>query len=445
MPMDHRVKLAADAMAGQAEPCDVLVIGGGPAGSTAAFLLAAMGRDTVLLEKDAHPRFHIGESLLPLNTEIFDRLGVRDAIARIGVFKPGAEFVSDETGRTVAFEFARAIGTGDTSAYQVVRSEFDSLLFAHARNRGARATEHMRVTDLAQADSNGRLRVTAVDEQTGEQRRFAPRFVLDASGRDTFMANRLKSKRANKKHNNAAVFAHYRGVEMRGGDREGYITVHLAEDGWFWMIPLPDSVMSVGFVGTPKAFRTRGAQLETFFDARLRASPTVSDRMQGATRISPVTATGNYAYDSQSCWGENYMMIGDAFAFIDPMFSSGVLLAMTAGERGAEIASAWLDDTAQGRRLARQCERDLRSGMARISWLIYRINSPVLRDMFLSPSNRFRMRDGLVSLLSGNLRADPKLRLPVLAFKATYYALAALYRLGFRIAPEADANLAAAE
>jgi flavin-dependent dehydrogenase len=413
-------------------PCDILIIGGGPAGCTAAAILAQQGRDTVLLERDRHPRFHIGESLLPRNMAIIDRLGLRDAVAKIGVFKPGAEFVSDATGETIAFEFAQAIGTGDSSAYQVVRSEFDALLFAEARKRGARASEGIRVTDVHHAGAGQRLRVIATDEQTGETIEYAPLFVLDASGRDTFMAGRLKTKRANRKNNTAAMFAHFRGVDMRTGDREGYITVHLAEDGWFWMIPLPDKIMSIGFVGTQAAFKSRTGSLEDFFAQRLRTSPTVTARLTGAERITPVHGAGNYSYCAQSSWGEGYMLIGDAFAFIDPVFSSGVLLAMTSGEMGAEIASAWIDDPARGRALARRSERELRHGMDRISWLITRINSPILRDMFMSPSNRMRMRDGLISLLSGNLRSDPALRLPVLAFKFSYYLLSVLSRFGIR-------------
>jgi flavin-dependent dehydrogenase len=155
--------------------------------------------------------------------------------------------------------------------------------------------------------------------------------------------------------------------------------------------------------------------------------------MQGAERLGVVTSTGNFSYAASRSWGEGWAMIGDSFAFVDPVFSSGVLLAMTAGEMGAEVADAWLDNPAAGRARARRMERDLRHAMARISWLIYRINTPALRLLFLAPSNKLRMRDGLVSLLAGNLRGSRETLLPVLAFKTVYALMALALRLGLPV------------
>ncbi len=432
-------------MAGPADECDVLVIGGGPAGSTAAALLAERGRHVVLLEKATHPRFHIGESLLPRNTALFDRLGLRDQVAALGVHKPGAEFVSDATGQSVHFSFALGLDKQYTSSWQVRRAEFDELLFRTAAARGAHTEEGVRVTEMQFAPPGGRAQVTATGPD-GESRRYAPRFVLDASGRDTFLAGKLRTKESNKDNTTAALYAHFRNVDRRTGELEGYITVHLAEDGWFWMIPLPDDVMSVGFVGDQSAFKgRRGSPHELFMD-RIDASPSVSARMRHAELLSDVTSTGNYSYRSAAAWGEGYMLIGDAFGFVDPVFSSGVLLAMTAGDLGADVADTWLDNRAAGEAKAQRVERDVKHAMHRISWLIYRINTPALRHLFMGPKNVLRMRDGLVSLLAGNLRGSWGAVIPVLAFKAVFYAMSLAMRLGLQPRPPAaPTRLAAAE
>ena len=416
-------------VAAEATRCDVLIVGGGPAGSTAAALLAERGRNVVLLEKEAHPRFHIGESLLPRNTAILDRLGLREQVASLGVHKPGAEFVSDRTGTSVHFSFAKGLDKVYTYSWQVPRAAFDALLFATAGARGAHTEQRRRVTEVSFAPDGERALVTAVDED-GTTHTYAPRFVVDASGRDTFMASRLHTKEANKHNTTAALFGHFRGVVRRTGDLEGYITVHLVEDGWFWMIPLPDGVMSVGFVGDASAFKGRHGSPRDLFMARLQASPSVSARMADAELVSDVTSTGNYSYRCSAAWGEGWLMVGDAFAFIDPVFSSGVLLAMTAGEMGADVADRWLDNPAAGRSMAARMERDLRRAMDRISWLIYRINTPALRELFMAPRNTLKMRDGLISLLAGNLRAGWSSVIPVLAFKTVYHTVSLLHRLG---------------
>jgi flavin-dependent dehydrogenase len=427
MPFDH----AAGALPENA--CDVLVIGGGPAGSTAAALLAAKGRRVMLLEKDRHPRFHIGESLLPLNLRVLERLGVKDRVAALGVLKPGARFVSDEHGGHAAFSFAAGLNQAYTYAYQVPRAAFDALLFDHARAAGADARDGMQVLDVA-LDARAGHRVVARDD-AGAAHAFRARYVIDASGRDTFLAGAMGSKARNRHNNTAAIYAHFRGVAPFGAEEDGNITVHLFDQGWVWMIPLPDGVTSIGIVSNAAFFKRRAGKVDAFFHGALQAIPSVARLMAGAEATSAPTFTGNYSYASTVMHGDGWLMAGDSYAFIDPVFSSGVLLAMTGAEMGAEVADAWLDDPVRARPLARAFERKVKGAIGSLSWLIYRINSPVLRDMFMAPSNRFRMRDGLVSLLAGDVHARLNRRPPVLAFKAAYYMLSLAARFGYRLRP----------
>jgi flavin-dependent dehydrogenase len=271
--------------------------------------------------------------------------------------------------------------------------------------------------------------VTATDKE-GRTREWRPRYVLDASGRDTFMASRLRTKDSNKYNNTAAMYAHFAGVARRAGDLEGYISIHLAEDGWFWLIPLPGDIMSIGFVGNQSAWKGRTGTPADLFHSRIASSPTVSARAAGAQIVSEVYSTGNYSYRSREGNGEGFLMIGDAYGFVDPMFSTGVLMAMTAGELGAKTADAWLDNPVRGQKLAAYSNRELAQAMDRISWLIYRINDPVMRSLFMAPKNTLWMRDGIINMLAGNLRGNFRSVLPIVSFKAVFHVLSALHRRG---------------
>lgn len=431
MPDDQATQ-AESRIESPAGDCDVLVIGGGPAGSTIAALLAERGRDVVVLEKAQHPRFHIGESLLPANLPLFERLGLAEDVHRIGLFKPGAEFVSDRYRKSNLFFFATASHLIASHAYQVRRATFDQLLFENCRRRRARAFENTRVTEVAFPE--GERPVVTARRGDGATSVWRPRFVVDATGRDTLLASQLDLKTVNKRNSTAAIFGHFSGVPRRAGAAEGVITIHLVEDGWFWMIPLPDGLMSVGLVGNARLFKNRQGGIEELFWSRVKASPSVSERMAAAALTAPLVTTGNYSYTARRTAGDRFLMIGDAFTFIDPIFSSGVMIAMTSGVLGAEAVDAFLADERRGHRALHRLERQVRRATARLSWIIYRINDPVLRYMLMHPSNHLRMRDGLLSVLAGEI-FDSSLatRLRVLAFRAVYYTLKVLGR----VAPQA--------
>ena len=220
--------------------CDVLVIGGGPAGSTAATLLAERGHRVTLLEKAHHPRFHIGESLLPANLPLLEKLGVADAVRAIGMEKWGAEFVSPYHDHKQSVEFADAMDKSMPMAYQVRRADFDEILIRNASRKNARVVEGCQVQNVDFLPDNAGALVQARYED-GSIETVRTRFVLDASGRDTFLGSRLKSKRRNKKHNSTAIYGHYTGAERDTGKAAGNITIFWFEHGWFWYIPLLDA------------------------------------------------------------------------------------------------------------------------------------------------------------------------------------------------------------
>jgi flavin-dependent dehydrogenase len=403
----------------EVEQCDVAVIGGGPGGSTAAALLARRGHKVIALEKAHHPRFHIGESLLPMNLPVFERLGVLDKVRALGVFKPGADFEADNERGYNTYAFARAIGQSPPHAYQVWRQDFDEMLYRHARESGADAREGHEVTQVEQRGS----RESWVDVKTDDGRsyRIQARYVVDASGRDALLSAKRKLRRRNDQHQSAAIFGHFRGAERRAGEDAGNISIYSFEHGWMWMIPLPDGVMSVGAVCRPDYLKQRrGCTLEFLFDT-LKLSPALWVRLQHAELIDDeVRVTGNYSYDSSCMGGPGWILVGDAFAFLDPVFSSGVYLAMSGAEQAAEVVDQALREPQREISLQRKLEKRQRAAMARFSFFIYRFNGPVMQQMFRQPRNTWQLEQGVISMLAGDLFDTPLVLRKLRVFKLVY-------------------------
>jgi flavin-dependent dehydrogenase len=400
---------------------DVVIIGGGPAGSTAAALLAGRGWRVAVLEKDRHPRFHIGESLLPQNNALFERLGVLDEVRRIGVVKHGAQFCSMYHGRDETFYFDRAIDKSRPSGFEVHRADLDLLLLRNAAARGAAVHEETRAVAVDFAADGVTVRTTAPSGQ-GQWR---ARFLVDASGRDTFLADRFRIKQANRRHASVALFGHYEGARLLPGRDAGNISIYWFDHGWIWFIPLQRGITSVGAVCWPYWLKSREGSLDEFFDRTLALCPALTERLAGARRIAPVTATGNYSYQATRLAGPGYLLVGDAFAFVDPVFSSGVYLAMAGAFSAADAVDAALREPARAAREVRRYERRTRRAIRVFSWFIYRITTPAMRDLMMNPRNVFGVVDGLVSFLAGDIFRANGVRARIAAFKLIYYLYSA--------------------
>lgn len=411
--------------------CDVLVIGAGPAGATAGALLASEGFEVNILERSQHPRFHIGESLLPANLPLLERLGVSAAVRHIGIRKYAAEFVSPHHPLPQRFLFADAWDKSAPYAYHVRRSEFDAILARNAVSRGASLIENCQVKGVEFNDAGVRIESEYAD---GKREHWQARFLIDASGRDTFMGNRLRAKHRNPHHNSSALYGHFTGARRHKGEAEGNITVYWFEHGWFWFIPLADGATSVGAVTWPYYMRQRnGRSLDTFLLDTIALCPPLAQRLENARLANQVEATGNFSYTCDRTHGERYILLGDAYAFIDPVFSSGVMLAMQSAFFGAETVTQCLREPNRARSALRRFDQRMRHGPREFSWFIYRMTNPTMRDLFMGPRNVLRVKEALLSLLAGDIYGKTPIWPSLYVFKLIYY-LSALRHLPTTIA-----------
>jgi len=401
--------------------CDVLVIGGGPAGSTISALLAEQSWNVHVLEKDSHPRFHIGESLLPQSIPMLRRLGVLPEVEKIGIVKYGAEMVSYRYGRSQMFHFARAFDESQPYAFEVKRAEFDAILANNAVAKGAHFHEGVRAQRVDFRP--GQTSLVYTEDREGRARTWEARFIVDASGRDTFLSGQLGGKHRSKKHGSAAIFGHFEGVTRIPGMDEGNITAGWLDDGWCWLIPFKDGTMSVGVVCHPDYIKSRTVPLDQFLLETLRQSPPIAKRMEKAKSLTTTYAAANFSYRRETMSGDGYLMVGDAFAFIDPVFSSGVHLALNSGTRGAGVVDAYLRGSPDYTVRLKQFERLVRRGIDTFSWFIHRFNQPAFQALFVSTRRPPKIERAVLSLLAGDVFAQSKARFPLFLFKVVYYAV----------------------
>ena len=380
---------------------DVAIIGGGPAGSTAATLLARAGRRVIVCEREKFPRFHIGESLLPASMNVFSRLGVREKLDRTFMPKYGGEIVAACGTRGTKFYFKDGFRSQRDRAYQVTRSEFDKLLLDHSRENGAEVREETTVEQIE--FSNDGVALQWRDTRSSSSGTIHSRYLLDCSGRQTILGNFFKLKKMYDHLQKFSVFAHYENVDRPSGIDGTLIRMVRGLDRWFWMIPLTATRMSIGVVIDTATFRAMKLSPEEALDSCIDEQPMMLERMKNAERVSPVYSAGDYSYRNAKLFGDRWLLAGDAAGFIDPVFSSGVFLAIMSAEKAADALNDILRDEALKPRLFRNYSRRVNRVMDMYltfvnSW--YRGKEFV--EVFLNPTEMLQIAAAVNAVLAGN-------------------------------------------
>jgi flavin-dependent dehydrogenase len=327
------------------ETYDAIVIGGGPAGSTAATILAQKKRRVVLLEKEKFPRYHIGESLLPFGFFVMERLGLAEKMKGSHfVKKYSVQFVTPDGRSSVPFYFHTHLQHEAAQTWQVLRSELDQMLLDNSRAHGAEVIEEITVREAIR-DSKGAVTGVRAVTATGEAREFHAPVTIDASGRDAFFVTRNGWKVRDPYLNKIAVWTYYKGAHRDPGIDEGATTVaYVPEKGWFWYIPLANDIVSVGVVAEKEYMMRSTKDLKEIFYQEVAQNVWIQDHLAKGEQFGPFRITGEYSYRSKYCAADGLILAGDAFAFLDPVFSSGVMLALRSGELAADAADLALTD-----------------------------------------------------------------------------------------------------
>jgi len=357
---------------------DVIVIGAGPAGSTAATVLAMHGRRVLVLEKEKFPRYSIGESLLPCCYFPLERIGVLDQMtdSRFQV-KRSVQFVNSDGSLSQPFYFDRHLDHPAATTWQVLRSEFDQMLLDNSRSKGVEVREETRVLDFL--GENGAVVGVRALSSAGEPVEFRASMTVDASGRDALGMSRNRWREPDSTLKKFALWTYYRGAQRDSGRDEGATTVaFLPDSSWFWYIPLPDGLVSVGIVANRDYLFGDTRDLETIFDREVAKNRWIREHLAPGERVSvpidresPFHVTSEWSYRSRECADTGLLLTGDALGFLDPVFSSGVFLALKGGEMAGDAVHAALEAGDLSPARFEEYGAQVRHGFAAMRALVY--------------------------------------------------------------------------
>lgn len=392
------------------QDCDVLILGGGPGGSTLASSLALKNRRSIVLEREKFPRFHIGESLLPCSSEVFRKIGILDKLEQRYLWKYGARFLDSTTRRVASYTFAEAFNTKADHAYQVPRADFDHVLLEHAKQLGADVREQWEATEVIFEGERAvgvRARDLAKPDQIVELR--AP-VVADATGRDTLLASRLRRKAKIARLDKSAFYTHYRNTFREDAEREGNIQIVVWDHGWFWFIPFRGDVTSVGAVASAEWIReqrkTGAKEPVDFFERAVADSSWATEFLVGAERLRPVGSLADFSYRIDQLTGDGWLFVGDAAGFLDPLFSSGAHLAI----KSADLAAAAIDEALSRGDTSRpafvEYEKAVRYAVDLFLGVVQAFYRGEFRETLFEANQRATLRRIITSVLSGDVFHD---------------------------------------